>query len=434
METTMVNGLYTIKFDMIQAAALGVLVYYVGVWIRNSFPILVKLSVPAPAIGGLPVAFLVAFLQSYHIIGVQFDGTLQNVLMVMFFCTVGMNASYKLLLKGGLMIAAFWLVATFVAVLQNVLGISIASAFGLDPLMGVIAGSVTMIGGLGTAGAFGPEFEKWGVEGATAAGIACATFGMVAGSLLGGPLAEWIIRVHKIATPKSGLEESQEEKKIIQETTEKVNYHEEVATMVEEKEPAPHLDEEESLVSGPHLMKNLSFVLIAMGFGAAISLYLKQSGITLPGYLGAMIAAVIIRNIGDLSKAYEVDTKVIGIISDISLAIFVTMAINSLKLWQLIDLALPLLVIVLTQCVFLLCAAYFLVYWLFGRDYDAVVMAAGLMGFGLGATPNALVNMQAVSSKYGYAAKAFFVVPIVGAFLIDFTNASAITIIASFFR
>mgnify|MGYP003584994726 FL=1 len=181
-------------------------------------------------------------------------------------------------------------------------------------------------------------------------------------------------------------------------------------------------------------MKNLASVLIAMVFGVAISLYLKQAGITLPGYLGAMIAAVIIRNIGDLSKAYEVDSKAIGIISDISLAIFVTMAINSLKLWQLIDLAVPLLVMVLAQCIFLLLAAYFLVYWLFGRDYDAVVMAAGLMGFGLGATPNALVNMQAVSSKYGYAAKAFFVVPIVGAFLIDFTNASAITIMASFFR
>ena len=434
METTVVNGLYTIKFDMIQAAALGVFIYYVGVWIRNSFPILVKLSVPAPAIGGLPVAFLVAFLQSYQILGVQFDGTLQNVLMVMFFCTVGMNASYKLLLKGGLMIAAFWLVASVVAILQNVLGISIASVFGLDPLMGIIAGSVTMIGGLGTAGAFGPEFEKWGVEGAATAAIACATFGMVAGSLLGGPLAEWILKFHNVPTPKSGIQENPGDKQLTKEISDEIGYHEEVAMMAEEQAPALHLEEEESLVSGPHLMKNLAFVLIAMGFGAAISLYLKQAGITLPGYLGAMIAAVIIRNIGDLSKAYEVDSKAIGIISDISLAIFVTMAINSLKLWQLIDLAVPLLVMVLAQCIFLLLAAYFLVYWLFGRDYDAVVMAAGLMGFGLGATPNALVNMQAVSSKYGYAAKAFFVVPIVGAFLIDFTNASAITIMASFFR
>lgn len=428
METEVIQGLLTLKVDMIQATALGVIMYYFGVWVRTKIPILVRLSVPAPAIGGLLVAFLVAFLQSNQIIGVSFDGTLQNVLMVMFFCTVGMNASYTLLLKGGLMILGFWAVATLVAVVQNIAGISIATLFGLDPLIGVIAGSVSMIGGLGTAGAFGPLFEnEFGVEGAAAAAIACATFGMVAGSLLGGPLAEWIIKTHKVKTPHEAVTEGVASSKKSSPDT----YHEEAGALVEE---LVDVEEEEVTVSGPHLMKNLGWVIIAMGVGAAISLFFKKSGITLPGYIGAMLAAVIIRNIGDLTKAYEIDTKTVGIISDISLAIFVTMAINSLKLWQLVDLAVPLLVMMAMQCVILLILAYFLVFWLFGRDYDATVMAAGLMGFGLGATPNALVNMQAVSAKYGYAAKAFFVVPIVGAFLIDFTNATVITVIASFFQ
>lgn len=429
METTMVKGLLTLKVDMIQAAALGVIMYYFGVWVRSKIPILVRLSVPAPAIGGLLVAFIVAFLESNQILGVSFDGTIQSILMVMFFCTIGMNASYTLLLKGGLMIAGFWAVATLVAVIQNILGISIASAFGLDPLMGIIGGSVTMIGGLGTAGAFGPLFEsEYGVQGAAAAGIACATFGMVAGSLLGGPLAEWIIKTHKIKTPHAAVVEGVSRHKAEDDAA----YHEEVAVMAE----GEHLVEEEGEPSftGPHMMKNLGWVIIAMGIGAAISLYLKKAGITLPGYLGAMMAAVVIRNIGDATKAYEIDTKAVGMISDISLALFVTMAINALKLAQLVDLAVPLLAMMVTQCVVLLFMAYFLVFWLFGRDYDATVMAAGLMGFGLGATPNALVNMQAVSAKYGYAVRAFFVVPIVGAFLIDFTNATAITLMANFFR
>lgn len=427
MKTTIVNGLLTLHIDMIQAAALGVIMYYFGVWVRKRIPILVRLSVPAPAIGGLLIAFLVAFLQAKKILGVTFDGTLQSVLMIMFFCTVGMNASYKLLLKGGLMIVGFWGVSTLVAVIQNFAGVSIASIFGLDPLMGIVAGSVTMIGGLGTAASFGPLFEEqFGVVGATTAAVACATFGMVAGSLLGGPLAEWIIKTHKIKTPNS-----------VPVSNKELSGAEEVGGLAQE-EGVVAIEEAEDLVSGPHLMKNLSFIVIAMGVGSILTVYinayLKQFDTTLPVYLGAMIAAVIIRNVGDATKTYEIDTKAVGMISDISLAIFVTMAINSLKLWQLVDLAVPLLMMILAQVTLLLLMAYLLVYWLFGRDYDSTVMAAGLMGFGLGATPNAMVNMQAVTEKYGYSARAFFVVPVVGAFLIDFTNAWTITFMANIFK
>ena len=203
MERSLVNGIWQFKFDMLQAAALGAMMYYFGVWLRSKIPALVKFSIPAPAVGGLTVSLITAILQAKGIASFAFDGTLQTVFMICFFCTVGMNASYKLVIKGGLMVVAFWAVATFVSVMQNAVGIPIAMSFGLNPLMGIIGGSVPMIGGLGTAGAFGALFEdEYGVTGALSAGIACATFGMVAGSILGGPVGEWIIKTYKLVTPK----------------------------------------------------------------------------------------------------------------------------------------------------------------------------------------------------------------------------------------
>jgi ESS family glutamate:Na+ symporter len=201
MEKIVANGVVQLKFDMLQAAALGVVMYYAGVWARSRIPFLIRLSIPAPAVGGLPVAVIAAILQANGIVRFAFDNTLQQVAMIFFFCTVGLNASYKLLLRGGLMVVAFWLVSALVSVLQNLVNIPIATSFGLNPLMGIIGGSVPMIGGLGTAGAFGALFEdEYGLKGALSAGIACATFGMVAGSLIGGPLGEWIIKAHKLRT------------------------------------------------------------------------------------------------------------------------------------------------------------------------------------------------------------------------------------------
>ena len=432
METTYVNGILQLKFDMYQAAALGAIMYYAGVWIRSKAPILLKLSIPAPAIGGLPIAIIAAVLQARGIARFTFDNTLQQVFMLCFFCTVGMNASYKLVFKGGLMVLAFWGVAALVSVLQNATGIPIARAFGLNPLMGIIGGSVPMIGGLGTAGAFGALFEnEYGVQGALSAAIACATFGMVAGSLIGGPLGEWMLKKHKIKTPNEVKKLS-----LINTESEQEAVLEEVGAITQQTSAsadAANADEEDK-VSGPHLMKNLAWVLIAVGFGSAVSFYLKKAGITLPPYLGAMFIAIIIRNVGDISGAYIIDSKSIGMIGDITLALFITMAINSLQLWQLVNLAVPLLVMEAAQLVIIVLIAYFLVFRLFGSNYDSAVMASGLCGFGLGATPNALVCMQAITDKHGYSEKAFFVVPIVGAFLVDISNASVISIMAGFFK
>ncbi|MDR3322571.1 MAG: sodium/glutamate symporter [Synergistaceae bacterium] len=428
MERVFVNGIWQFKFDMLQSAALGAIMYYFGAWLRSKIPALVKYSIPAPAVGGLTVAAITAILQAKGIASFAFDGTLQSVFMICFFCTVGMNASYKLVLRGGLMVIAFWAVSTFVSVLQNAVGIPIAMSFGLEPLMGIIGGSIPMIGGLGTAGAFGALFEdEYGVSGALSAAIACATFGMVAGSIVGGPVGEMIIKIRGIATPSKNS--TQKPDIIVNEEA----VLEEVGEFAQgwDKEPAA---EAEHKVSGPHLMKNLSWILVAAGFGSAVSYYLKKAGITLPPYLGAMIVAIIIRNTGDKTDWFVIDSKSVGMIGDIALELFITMAINSLQLGQLANLALPLVMMMAAQVVLIVLIAYFLVFMLFGKNYDSTVMASGLIGFGLGATPNALVCMQAITNKYGPSEKAFFVVPIVGAFLVDISNATVIAISTGFFR
>lgn len=402
MDTAMVKGLLTLKVNMYQLTALGVIAYYLGVWARAKFPALVRFSIPAPVVGGLPFAIVVALLEHNKVMGFAFDGTLQTALMIVFFCTIGMNASISLLKKGTLLIVAFFGIATVGAVVQNLLGMGVADFFNIDPRLGIIGGSVTLTGGLGTAGAFGPYFETLGVVGAAPAGIACATFGMIAGSMTGGPMAEWLIKKNGLKTPKDA------------------DYQAAVGF-----EDMTGEGEDDSIVPA-ELMRNLAWVLVAVGFGSIISYYLTKAGITIPAYLGAMFAAIFIRNIGEISGSYKIDNKIVDTISDIALAIFISMAIVSMKLAMLVDLALPLLTMMVLQLIMVLVMAYFFVYLLFGKDYEASVMSAGFIGFMMGATSNALVSMQAVTSKYGNAAKAYFVVPIVGAFLIDFTNAMVI--------
>ncbi|WP_094606034.1 Sodium/glutamate symporter [Sporomusa silvacetica DSM 10669] len=407
MESTIVKGLLILKLNMIQTVALALVVYFLGSFIRHRIPIFMRLSIPAPVIGGLIFAGLSTFLRTQGILGFELDGSMQTALMIMFFCTIGMGASVTLLKKGGMPLIIFFLLAVVLAVLQNVLGIALAKATGIDPLFGIISGAVTLMGGLGTGGAFGPLFEEWGVQGATAAAVACATFGMVAGSLMGGPFGEALIKKYKLSTPlQDGI----------------------AVDGVEVEE------EQETGISGDNLIKTLGFILAAMGLGSILSFYLTKAGITLPGYIGAMIMAAVIRNFGDLTKSYEINGNALEIISDISLAVYLTMAINGLKLWELINLALPLLVILLGQIILMALFCWLAVYFIMGRTYDAVHLSVGMVGFGMGATPNALVNMAALTEKYGPSPRALMIVSLVGAFLIDFANALIITGMAGMFR
>lgn len=406
METKVVDGLLVLKVNMIQTVALGIIVYFLGAAIRKRVAWLVKFSIPAPVVGGMLFAGIATFLRTQGILGIDLDSTLQSVLMIMFFTTIGMGASVLLLRKGGLPLLILFGLSCILAVLQNVVGIALAKVAGIHPLFGIIGGAVTLMGGLGTGGAFGPLFESWGLTGATTAAIACATFGMVAGSLMGGPFGETLIKKYNIATP------AQQGKRV----------------------DGAVFEEEEAATKGGVLMETLAFVLAAMGLGSILSFYLVKLGVTFPPYIGAMVVAALLRNFGDVTKKYEINGNALEIISEISLAIYLTMAINGLKLWELVNLALPLLVILVGQIVLMALFCWICVYLLMGRDYEAVQMSVGMVGFGMGAVPNALVNMAALSQKYGPAPRAFLVVPLVGSFLIDFINALIITGMGSMFR
>ncbi len=404
MESKVLDGLLIYKLSLVQTVALALIVYFIGSFIRNKIPVLVRLSIPAPVIGGLLFAGISTFLRMQGILGFELDSTMQNVLMIMFFCTIGMGASVNLIKQGGRPLIMFFVLAVILAVLQNIVGIALAEITGINPLFGIISGAVTLMGGLGTGGAFGPLFEEWGVQGATAAAIACATFGMVAGSLMGGPLGEALLKRF------------------------------DVQGLASESVVDSEMQKEEEHVTGDGLLATLAFVAVAMGLGAILSFYFTKEGITLPGYIGAMIMAAIVRNTGDITKSYKIDNAALGVISDISLAVYLTMAINGLRLWELIHLALPLLIILVGQIALMAIFCWFVVFFVMGRNYDAVQTSVGMVGFGMGATPNALVNMASLAEKYGPAPKAIMIVSLVGAFLIDFANALIITGMASFFR
>lgn len=396
-----------LQLDMIQALALAVIVLLVGQLIRKKVSFLEKFCIPAPVIGGLIFATLALILKQTGTLEFEMDGTLKTVLMTAFFTTVGFTASLRLLKKGGLQVLLFLGIAIVLVSLQNVVGVSLAKVFNLDTLIGLSTGSVPMTGGHGTSGAFGPEFEKAGVIGATTVAMASATFGLIVGSMLGGPIAKRLIEKHNLLDKKQTLD-SQES------TTSKENSITELI---------------------PSNFASAAFqIIIAMGLGTILSSLLQKTGMTLPSYIGAMFAAAIMRNISDITGSYKTPSTEIDILGNISLSLFLAMALMGLKLWQLADLAVPLFVMLIAQSLLMATFAYFITFRVMGKDYQAAVLAGGHCGFGMGATPNAIANMEAISSNYGPAPAAFFIIPLVGSLFIDFFNAGIITTFMNIFH
>ncbi|GFR35763.1 hypothetical protein TCEA9_15750 [Thermobrachium celere] len=287
--------------------------------------------------------------------------------------------------------------------MQDLIGVLIAKAIGTNPLLGLIAGSVTMVGGHGTGAAFGELFEKsYGFNGAVTAAMAAATFGLVTGSLIGGPIGKKLIEKYNL---KSNVSDYIDEIALTDET---ITYEE--------------------------MFKTFTIIIISMSLGAVLELWFKSKNITLPSYINAMIIAAIILNIGESTGKYHINQKCADILGSIGLNVFLSMALIGLKLWELKEVAGPMLIILIAQTVLMTIFAYFIVFRFNGKDYDAAVMSAGCCGFGMGATPNAMANMNAICEKYGPAPRAFFVIPIVGAFLIDFTNSLIITTFANFIK
>ncbi len=394
------------KPDAPQTLAFAAVVLFAGLFLKRKIPWINRLNIPAPVAGGMLAAVLLLFLRK-GMASFQFDTTLQPILMIAFFTTIGMNASLPLLKKGGMQVFVFLAMSTFLCFAQNFLGMAIAAAFGVHILVGVMAGSVTLVGGPATGLAFAPTFEKAGVTGADSLAIAAATFGIVCGGLLGGPVGTWIIerRLGRAAVaarsgPAGDASASGEAGLRV--------------TLDVEREDTP-------------LLRNIMVLAVAMGIGAVVSSYIQKQGITLPAYIGAMLVASALRNLDDRVGLLRISTPLMDLIGNISLLLFLAMALLNLKLWELARLATPLVVILLAQVIVMGLFAYFIAFFLMGRDYDSAVMAAGLIGFALGTTANALTNMRALVERYGPAPRAFLVVPLVGAFFIDFTNALVIT-------
>ena len=387
-----------IAVDKVQAVALAVCTYYFGVWLKGKVGVLSRYSIPSPVVGGMSFAIVVSFLEYFNIVKVQIDSTLQTVLMLGFFTTIGLMASLRVVKDGGRLLLGFLLAVTVLVFLQNGMGMAIAEAMGFDKHYGILAGSVSMMGGLGTAAAFGPYFEEtYGITGGTAVAVTAATFGMVAALLIGGPFGEWCIRRYKVKTPDE-----------VQQPEPELHLPDDMDTDITEQHASakPNFTNE--------IMRAVSVTALAMGLGTIVSNFLGHY-ITLPAYIGAMIIATIIRNVGDFSGMYKVEGKGLNAVADITLVLFVTMAINNLKLHELVHLALPLVVILACQTILMLIYAWTVLFTAFGRSYDAVMLSVGGIGFSMGATANGLANMQAISEKYGSSPRAWLIVSVVGA-------------------
>jgi len=390
------------SLDMIQSMALAVLILMVGQFLRKRVSFLERFCIPAPVIGGVIFSVLTLVLRQTGILAFDFDVTLQKVFMTAFFTTVGFTASFKMLKKGGKQVMMFLGLAIALVVLQDLVGVLLAKMFGVNPLIGLSTGSVPMTGGHGTSGAYAPEFEALGATGASAVAMASATFGLIIGSCIGGPLGKRLIEKHNLLDSEG-------------------NDHLDVSSIDATEGITP--------LSSSAFLLGACQVIMAMGLGTFISAQLSKTGMIFPSYIGAMFAAAIFRNIADFTGLLNIKAKEIDVIGDTSLSIFLAMAMMNLKLWQLGSLAGSMMVMLVAQTVLMIVFAYFVTFNVMGRDYDAAVMACGHCGFGMGATPNAIANMSTMTQRYRMAPVAFFILPLVGSLFIDFFNA---TIIAFF--
>lgn len=387
-----------ITLDMYQTVAVAVVVLMIGNFLKKKISFLQKFCIPSPVIGGLLFAIFTLILYATGIAVIDFDDTLKEVCMVLFFTSVGFQANLKVLKSGGKALIVFLVLVVALIIGQNFASIGLANVLGLDSLTGMTTGSIPMIGGHGTAGAFGPVLEDFGVSGATTVCTAAATFGLIAGSLMGGPIGNRLIKKHNLLDTIKTEDDS---------------------FLVEEEEK----HERHFSMYAPAVFQ----LIIAVGIGTIVSELLSLTGMTFPIYIGAMIVAAIMRNIGEYTGKITIHMGEINDLGGICLSLFLGIAMITLKLWQLADLALPLVILLAGQSVLMFLFAYFVVYNIMGRNYDAAVIAAGTCGFGMGATPNAMANMQAICDKYAPSVKAYLIIPIVGSLFADFLNSLTIT-------
>ena len=414
----------TIELDMIQTAGIGALALIVGMVLTRRVSFLQKFCVPSPVSGGIIFSLLTLLLYGCFEVEVSFDGTLKDVFMVAFFTSVGFQSDLKVLKQGGRLLMIMLSLLVIIIALQNLMPLGVTWFMRVDPLVGMASGSISMTGGHGTAGGFASVLESMGLQGAGTIGMAAATFGLIAGSMIGGPLAERIIR------KKLTYEQGQQQYEDIDPAMAGIE-SDEASPTGRTKRISTNEQEFQQYAKASY-----SIILI-MGGGTLMSWLLSKTGVTFPTYFGALILAAIVRNTigfvnykegGRWENAEKLlDMERIISVGNICLSMFLGMAMISLKLWELQNLALPLIVILVFQVLMMALFAYFVAFPLLGRDYDAAVLCAGMCGFGLGATPNAMANMSTVCYKYHYAVKPFLIVPIIGAMFADLLNTAIIT-------
>lgn len=386
-----------ITFNVYYTIALAIVVLMVGDVIKKHVYVLRKFCIPTPVVGGVLFAVLITVLNLSGLCSVSLTSTFNEFFSLLFYAGIGYTASWKMLKRGGPQVIVFLLLSSILVVLQNGLGVIICKIMGVDPLVGLACGSIPMVGGNGTAAAWGPTLEAAGLEAGTTIATAAATFGLVAGALLGGPIGRYLIE-HNSLKPNP-------------ETQNMKFGSDEIKTAADEK----------------RMTAATYQVLITIGLGTLVSQLLEMTGIDFPASVGAMTAAAILRNVADHTDKIDLKLPELNMISNISLLVFLALSMMTMKLWKLIDLALPMLVILIAQMILMALFGIFVTFRVMGRNFDAAVMTVGQTGFGLGAVPTAMANMQVIDSKYGSSPSAFFIVPLVGSLFINLVNSALIT-------
>ncbi|PAF52285.1 sodium/glutamate symporter [Helicobacter sp. 13S00477-4] len=359
-------------------------------------------DIPEPVVGGVIAAFLVLIVYHFFHLEFKFDSSLRDPLMLAFFASIGLSADFASLKKGGKMLGIFLIIVVGLLFLQNIIGIGIAQAMGVNPLIGMLGGSITMSGGHGTGAAWAEVFKKDPYDFAPAmeVAMACATFGLISGGIIGGPVARYLIKKYQLKTPG-------------------VNDKEDIAPVGFES------PKKERLITSSSFVESLALIAIALLIGTSVSELMNQF-FTLPTFVWCLFVGVILRNMLSMLNIHKVFDREVAVLGNVSLSLFLAFALMTINLWQLVALALPMIVILIAQVVVMVLYAIFVTFRFCGKDYDSAVFAAGHCGFGLGATPTAMVNMQTVTNHYGYSHAAFIVVPLVGAFFIDLVNSLVI--------
>lgn len=380
----------TITLNAITTVLLAFIVYFIGEILIKKMDFLYRFAIPAPVIGGLLFALIAWFLSSFDILTFKMNTEFQTLFMLAFFTTIGLGASFALIKLGGKILVIYWLACGFLALLQNVIGVSMASLFGMNPLMGVVMGAASMEGGHGGVTAYGTTIEEMGVNGALSIGLASATLGLISGGLVGGPIVQNLIRKYNLK-PTDAVMTSKSK-----------------------------LDIPEERIDSNQFIKTSAVIVFCMAIGSLLGdWFTNVTGFALPGYVGAMFLAVIVRNVIEGIKPEVINLKINGIIGDITLAVFLSMALMSINFAEITGNVVPIIATLIVQVLAIVLFGRFILFKLLGKSYDSAVMVAGFLGHGLGATPNAMANMDSVTKLFGPSQRAFLIVPVVGAFLID---------------